>query len=278
MKISRVWHRSRAARQRTPGAVDWRRLADGRPRRLERDVHFVGSVQAFAAVVQEAAIEMGKSVLVMPERLQPEKSLWIQFADSEIVTGDPCPCGGRRLERVGGRVLRCDACGRTLVARDVGRPRGVREANVRGSSASVSEAGPPRRAGARLLGVRMSDDVAAADWTEGELEGRTTVGQTEWRRTPSEPYRRAHAGPALSEYTSVRLVPWGRSRFVGVGIDAHGTETLLIARRGRRGALPRLPVDDPDGSASLEIVFSLSDPWAHLSARQEREQRETSEP
>jgi hypothetical protein len=259
MKISRVWHRSRPPRPRTPDAFDWRRLADGRPRRLERDVHFVGSVQAFAAVVQTAAVEMGKSVLVMPERLQPEKSLWIQFADSEIVVGDPCPCGGRRLERVGGRVLRCDACARTLVTRDAGRARGAREANAGGRSVSVSEAAQPPQTGARSFGVRMSDDPAAG-WTD------------------DRPYRRARVRPALSEYTSVRLVPWGRSRFVGVGIDANGTETLLIARTGRHDDLPRLPVDDPEGSASLEIVFSLSDPWARLSVRPEHEKQEFSGP
>lgn len=254
MKISRIWHRSHGAGEHAPRVIDWSRLSDGRPRRLERDVHFLGSAQSFVSVVRDAAAAMGKSALVVPERLQPEKSLWIQFADGEIVTGDPCPCGGCRLERVGGRILRCDACRRTLIARDVSRARGVRGVNIGGNATA--------RSGAGLA------------WDDGELWD-TSPEQTEAVLAPEEAECGAPTGPTLSGYKAVRLVPWGRSRFVGVGIDANGTETLLIARRGPHGDVPRLPVDDLRDSRTLEVVFSLPDPWERLSAQLKNEQGET---
>jgi hypothetical protein len=94
--------------------VDWDRIADGLPRRLQRGTDFSEPVNEFVEAARATAARTGRSVVVVRDRLAPDRFVWLQFADAEIAIGDPCPCGGRRLTRMTAVLLRCDTCGRTL--------------------------------------------------------------------------------------------------------------------------------------------------------------------
>jgi hypothetical protein len=150
-----------------PPVPDWARVADGRPWRLERGVDFDGSVQSFDLSAREAASLMGKSVLLAPDRLHPARFVWLQFADGEIVYGDPCPCGSRRLWRIGVYILRCRACDATLLcARLPGSKERRREPASAPEDASGASRTPP---------LAAFSDLRLARADETPLE-RTYVG------------------------------------------------------------------------------------------------------
>jgi hypothetical protein len=90
------------------------RFADGRVWRLTRGRDFAGSVHAFRRSLDAAATAMGKTARAVPDKLQPEKYVWVQFGAATIGMGEPCICGSKeiaRLHRVWGR---CSGCGALL--------------------------------------------------------------------------------------------------------------------------------------------------------------------
>lgn len=110
--------RDRAAAAAQPVAgPDWRTLVSGRPWRLRRFRDFSDDVPTFVQSVRRVAEEMGKGVVVVPDRLDPTRYVWLQFADGEIVLGDPCRCGSLRFERLAATLLRCRECESTFVQR-----------------------------------------------------------------------------------------------------------------------------------------------------------------
>jgi hypothetical protein len=83
---------------------------------LQRGVDFPTGGPSFRRAAERAAVVMGKRAIMVRDRLYPQDFIWIQFVDGEIRIGDPCPCGGRRLVRISGQLVRCRACGSTLIA------------------------------------------------------------------------------------------------------------------------------------------------------------------
>lgn len=121
--------------------IDWVRIADGRARRLRRGVDFDEPVWDFIESARSVAATMNRGVVLTRDRLDPERFIWVQFADAEIAIGDPCSCGGRQLTRMTTVLLRCDSCGAMLVtgarpkARTNRSPRAEDEGHAEGTSA-----------------------------------------------------------------------------------------------------------------------------------------------
>lgn len=217
------------------GPIDWDRLLDGRPHRLERDVDFRGDARSFMREVRETASGKGKSVLVVSERLHPDRCLWVQSADGEIGGGAPCVCGGRRLERIGGRIVRCDACGRTLVLPDP-RKRSPQPKRVsQPSEPAIRPRLPPVRPDAATLADYSN--VRLVQWDRGrsavhyvgigiDSDGRETLLVVREKLVDDLPV----ADDESPTGTSHRIVfamadPW--ARFAGV-VDDDDWEVLTI--------------------------------------------------
>lgn len=140
-RLSRLRRTQRLSTE--PIAADWPRIADGRPRRLERGVDFSESVPEFIEVARSLTAKMDRSVVITRDRLYPDRFIWVQFADAEIAIGDPCPCGGQRLTRMSAVLMRCDSCGAMLV---IGaRPKTSSRKHTLLASEPVPEAGTSRR-------------------------------------------------------------------------------------------------------------------------------------
>jgi ABC-type polysaccharide/polyol phosphate export permease len=92
--------------------VDWERWANGRAWRLKRKRHF-GDVDPGLAIeaAKNAADRMGKGLQAITDRQYPLKYIWVQFADGKLRSGEPCPCGSRRLLRLHTHFVRCPECG-----------------------------------------------------------------------------------------------------------------------------------------------------------------------
>jgi hypothetical protein len=97
-------------------APDWGRLADGRPWRAARGKDFAEDVPSFIDSARRAAELMGRAMVAMPDPTDSRGHVWVQFADAEVESGAPCPrCGSTRLSLLSFALLRCEACGATLV-------------------------------------------------------------------------------------------------------------------------------------------------------------------
>jgi hypothetical protein len=91
--------------------LDW---MDGRVHRLKKNHHFDGDL---AAVIEEARLAAklaDRGVLFLREQMGVKyQYVWFQFTDHAILMGDPCPCGGRKLDRLHLNLARCRRCGKT---------------------------------------------------------------------------------------------------------------------------------------------------------------------
>jgi hypothetical protein len=96
-------------------------FADGRVWRLTRGRHFNGSVRAVRERLEQAAKDMDKVVRIVPDKLRPDRHVWVQFGDASIDADDPCICGSRDALRLHRRWSRCTNCGRLL---HVNEPKG----------------------------------------------------------------------------------------------------------------------------------------------------------
>lgn len=102
--------------RRTDAETDLTRYADGLAWRLKRGRDFQGSVGAFRRTVKGIAKELGKSVQAVPDKLQPDKYIWVQFGEGTVVEGEPCPrCGSDAIERTARYWARCADCRAQLV-------------------------------------------------------------------------------------------------------------------------------------------------------------------
>jgi hypothetical protein len=98
------------------GDLTWDQLVDGRPHRLKRGKHFRGAVREVQHEAQVVADREGRGLLAVRDLLgNKNQYLWVQFADQELLAGQPCRCGGRELLRRHERLAHCAACGRTAV-------------------------------------------------------------------------------------------------------------------------------------------------------------------
>ena len=147
----------RRARRHT--SHDLERFADGRVWRLKKGRDFEGTTRAFRGSAQAAAQEIGKVVAVVPDKLQPDRYVWIQFADASIAVGERCVCGSQNLARLHRHWARCDDCGRLLDINDpdVGDDDDGSAAGSRPGS-GVSTAGLARPRGT-LKGLDAFDDL-----------------------------------------------------------------------------------------------------------------------
>lgn len=93
---------------------DLTRFADGRVWRLKRDRDFAGSPRAFRQSARTLAADMGKVVSVIPDKLRPDRFVWVQFGDHSVSAGEPCVCGSTKLVRLHRHWARCADCGRLL--------------------------------------------------------------------------------------------------------------------------------------------------------------------
>lgn len=108
---------------------DWERIADGKVWRLKQGRDFDCSTKRLRSEARMAAREMGKRVRFVRDRIDPYKYLWLQFADAEIVLGQPCPrCGGEHLLQLSGQFARCRSCQALLI---VERPPDVEDVELR---------------------------------------------------------------------------------------------------------------------------------------------------
>ena len=104
-----------AEETRLLGDLRWGEFADGRVHRLKRGRHFSGTPKALATHADRAAATMGKAVRVVVDDMAKVAYLWVQFADQELVRGEPCACGGTTLDQVHEHFARCPECGRTAI-------------------------------------------------------------------------------------------------------------------------------------------------------------------
>jgi hypothetical protein len=96
--------------------LDWERWMDGRIHRLKRGKHFTGDVSAVLEEARLAARLAGRGVLQLREQMGPKyQYVWVQFTDYSVLVGDPCHCGGRKLDRLHASLARCRRCGKTLM-------------------------------------------------------------------------------------------------------------------------------------------------------------------
>jgi hypothetical protein len=95
--------------------LSWEQWMDGRIHRLKRGKHFSGEVSAVIEEARLAARLSGRGVLQLREQMGPKyQYVWVQFTDYSVSIGDPCPCGGRKLDRLHASLARCRRCGKTL--------------------------------------------------------------------------------------------------------------------------------------------------------------------
>jgi hypothetical protein len=102
-------------RQPVPATPDWRQVADGKPWRLRRGRDYDADVQTLTAAARAAAVELGRPVRVAKDKFEPDRALWVQFADAAIGPDEPCVCGSRTLRSLHRNFLDCPSCGRLLL-------------------------------------------------------------------------------------------------------------------------------------------------------------------
>jgi hypothetical protein len=94
--------------------VQWERFADGLPHRLRRNRDYPDfNLKTIRQSAMDAAGGMNKVVRVLSDRtgLGKKRSyVWVQFADYELLVGQPCKCGGRQILRFHQFFGRCAAC------------------------------------------------------------------------------------------------------------------------------------------------------------------------
>ena len=121
---------------------------------------------------------------------------WVQFVDHEVMVGDPCPCGSRRLVRTHPRFARCPRC----------------EAHVGLVPADTAE--------------RFSDEA------EG---GRPSGAAKSARPSSGGPVMRQDERFPLAAYSSVRFVARDRTpryeRLYGAAVDPLGAPVLIWVHR-----------------------------------------------
>jgi len=108
-----------SARSQLLPPLAWAALADGRVHRLKLGKHFHGDVRLLADEAAGAAERLDKAVRTLRDELgRRNHYLWVQFADAEVVAGDPCVCGSLELGRTHEHFGVCPACRRTVVLVD----------------------------------------------------------------------------------------------------------------------------------------------------------------
>ncbi len=196
-----------------PPTVDWRRLADGRPRRLKRGRHFDAEVSDLVEDAHRVARELGLAVRTYADKRDPDKYVWFQFARAEIGRGEPCPCGGTRLRRVHLHFLACDDCGARLILRDSAAP--PREQQVEET----------------LLEEALLAEEAAAFEEALTEEARANERRDHERREARRIARKVARSASLSTYRDVHLSKQevaGLDAYVGFGVDPIGRDVLLV--------------------------------------------------
>jgi hypothetical protein len=131
-------------RAAAPDASDLTRFADGRVWRLKKGRDFQGSPRAFRETARAEASRMGKTVVVVADKLQRDRWVWLQFADGAIDVGDRCVCGSRDLERLHRHWARCRACGRLLDINNPDHQPGGGDAAAEPFDAAPDAPQPPR--------------------------------------------------------------------------------------------------------------------------------------
>lgn len=211
------------------GAITgFERWADGRVWRLERDVDFRGSVRAFKRAARAAAADMGRAVRVVPDKLDPEGRVWLQFADGEVAPGEACPCcGSVDLRRLHEHWVRCAACrGMLLLSLPVDDDDVVELVEARPPPASLPE------------GLASSYDAAAP------IEASSDDSALPEAPAATAPPLRVPK--ALDTLSGVELYRWRivdqRELCYGHGLSPGGDVTLVTIefklRNGRRLANP----------------------------------------
>ncbi len=71
-------------------------------------------MRAFRSELEESARGMGKIVRMAPDKLRPDRHVWVQFGDAEIELGRPCVCGSTHIVRLHRWWAHCNVCGRLL--------------------------------------------------------------------------------------------------------------------------------------------------------------------
>jgi hypothetical protein len=119
------------------------RFADGRIWRLKRGRDFEGSPRAFRETLQAEASRLGKVVAVVPDKLQRDRYVWVQFADGAIDLGGRCLCGSQDVMRFHRHWARCRTCGRLLDITNPDHEPGGGD----GNGAAVAAADAPQASG-----------------------------------------------------------------------------------------------------------------------------------
>jgi hypothetical protein len=155
--------------------IEWERWADGRARRLKRKRDFPDVDPAVVrADASAAAKRMGRGVVTAKDRFLPGKYVWVQFSDHRIRTGDPCPCGSRRLLRLHENFLRCPECQALLMPSDEDETEEERERRAARQLRRLSDVHLERRGqtGDRELyrGYGRQQETAVLVWAEFRLK------------------------------------------------------------------------------------------------------------
>jgi hypothetical protein len=163
----------------------------------------------------------------------PDDAMWVQFAEAEIIPGEPCPCGGRVLDRVHLQYVRCKTCGSLLLLTRAGGDGWIGDDDD-------------------------DDDVDDDEPLDGEPSAANRA-KTRAERQLERRTRRAQEWITLRDFTNVHLALYEdletRKRFFGYGVDGEGrTVLLLVLVPLQEGAV----IPDPDSPLGCSHKVS---PW-----------------
>jgi len=184
--------------------IAWDDLADGRVHRLMQGRDFVRTGDVLDEAAENAARRLGRVVRTFTETRWGVTYFWFQFVDYEVAIGDPCPCGGTRLEQVNEYFAECASCKSTV--------------------ALIK----PRRARSDPDDLAEDEPLLMSLFANGASAGRKT-GRRRADAAPVDP----RSDPArLEAYSKIRLFPAtagaGRERLYGHGLASSGGTNLLV--------------------------------------------------
>lgn len=136
-------------RRRPPRDLD--RVADGHVWRLTRGRDFEGPLRDFRTELELRAEAEGRVVRTLPDRIDSDKHLWVQYGSGYVGPGGSCPsCGGTRIRRVHHDWARCVDCDAQLLYDESLAPAEIGAGpadEVTAASEAATGAASPRRPG-----------------------------------------------------------------------------------------------------------------------------------
>lgn len=249
--------------------LPWEKWADGRVHRLKKGKHFLRTSKEVQEAAANASERIGRPVQVVADMWNDKSFVWLQFADAQIMEGEPCVCGSSMLERANPVHAVCRSCGSTVI---VVKPKPERTVDPAIEDEELLRLLEPLLIFARPKGKRGAAVSAAAGVREA-LAGVADAVEAPALIPPIIPAARirkiaAHlklkgepqpdltpvvedGAPKLhvSDFTEVELTLFERNvageKYLGTGVDSSGRKCLIVVlypwRDGMRIEGPDFP-------------------------------------